>query len=563
MRRSKRSLSRESCEDQRARGLPIVNPDGRRTESLASKRALSVVSGLRRPLATLLLLYPAGALVAGSQLDGVTTAVAALVLAVAHATCVLLPWRPGCLVTGVTCVLVIPIVLQPQLGAAAVVAAVPALPSVAAGLQGMARVTIPDEADERPALSRLGRSVLLALGALSVFAVFVSSSALLCGCGLLGLLLGGAALVAVRRLRGGPLCVDAASASVVVGKPVKARVPVVSRDRLRVHVWLGSVAGGVVVTPERFSLESSSATLTVEVTPSLGGPTVIRVVSVVSDGWGLLCVRQELTVLHIDVIPRARVARRAARVFLEGGGNASGLSTPALSGAVRRFLSSRGGGVEYLSSRLYASGDRATDIDWKHTAKLQTLTVKTYADDSNQSGLLAVNLVVSDAEEADRLVYELLSAALTVAQMSLRCSIASYDEGEVHTLSAPLDGKELVKQALAVGRELVPGPRWSRVLKVVSLHDIALARARLQGVESDAGVGLWEILGLEEQALVGLVGAHPASSILETGRRRYSPGWLVAISNMSHDAEAVATGIRKIERRGVRTLVLNIGSEAS
>ena len=562
MRRSKRSLCRENCEGRRVWGLPIVNPDGRRTESLASKRALSVVSGLRRPLATLLLLYPAGALIAGSQLDGVTTAVAALVLAVAHATCVLLPWRPGCLVTGVTCVLVIPIVLQPQLGAAAVVAAVPALPSVAVGLQGMARVTIPDEADERPALSRLGRSVLLALGALGVFAVFVSSSALLCGCGLLGLLLGGAALVAVRRLRGGPLCVDAASASVVVGKPVKARVLVVSRDGLRVHVWLGSAAGGVVVTPERFSLESSSATLTVEVTPSLGGPTVIRVVSVVSDGWGLLCVRQELTVLHIDVIPRARVARRAARVFLEGGGNAGGLSTPALSGAVRRFLSS-GGGVEYLSSRLYASGDRATDIDWKHTAKLQTLTVKTYADDSNQSGLIAVNLVVSDAEEADRLVYELLSAALTVAQMSLRCSIASYDDGEVHALSAPLDGKELVKQALAVGRELVLGPRWSRVLKVVSLHDIALARERLQGVESDAGVGLREILGLEERALGGLVGAHPASSILETGRRRYSPGWLVAISNMSHDAEAVATGIREIERRGVRTLVLNIGSEAS
>jgi hypothetical protein len=37
----------------------------------------------------------------------------------------------------------------------------------------------------------------------------------------------------------------------------------------------------------------------------------------------------------------------------------------------------------------------------------------------------------------------------------------------------------------------------------------------------------------------------------------------VAISNMSHDAEAVVTGIREMERRGVRTLLLNIGSEAS
>ena len=219
--------------------------------------------------------------------------------------------------------------------------------------------------------------------------------------------------------------------------------------------------------------------------------------------------------------------------------------------------------MEYVSSRLYAPGDTARDIDWKHTAKLQRLTVKTYDDDSNPFGLIAVNLVVSDAEEADRLVYELVSAALTVAQMSLRTAIASYDDGAVHVLSAPLEGKELVKEALAVGRELVSGPRWNRVLKVVGLHDVTRVRARLQDVGSDAGVRLREILGLEEQAVRDLVGTHPARSLLEAGQRRLSPGWCVAISNMSHDAEAVATGIREMERRGVRTLVLNIGSEAS
>ncbi len=561
MRRSKRCLSPGSCEDRRVGGLPRVNPDERRTESLTAIHALSLIPRLRRPAATLLLLYPAVVLVVGSQLDVLTTAIAALVLAGAHAVCVLLPWRPGSLVTSVTCVLVIPIVLQPEQGAAAALAAVPALPSVAAGLQGMARMTIPDRADERPALSRLGRSVLFALVALGVFAVFVSSTTLLYGCGLLGLLLSGGALVGARRLRGGPLRVDAALVSVVVGKPVKAHVPVVSRDAARVHAWLGSAAENVVVTPERFSLESSSVTLMVEVTPSLGGPTVVRVVSVVSDSWGLVCVRQELTVLHVDVIPRARVARRAARVFLEGRGNVRGLSAPALSGAVHRFLSS-GGGVEYVSSRLYAPGDSARDVDWKHTAKLQKLTVKTYADDSNPVGLIAVNLVVSDADEADRLVYELVSAALTVAQMSLRCAIASYDDESVHVLGIPLEGKELVKEALAVGKKLVSGPRWNRVLKVASLHDVARARARLQDVGSDAGARLRELLGLEEQAVRGLVGTHPASSLLAAGQRRFSPGWCVAISNMSHDAEAMATGIREMQRRGVRTIVLNIGSEA-
>ena len=137
------------------------------------------------------------------------------------------------------------------------------------------------------------------------------------------------------------------------------------------------------------------------------------------------------------------------------------------------------------------------------------------------------------------------------------------DDRAVHVLSAPLEERELVKEALAVGRQLVSGPRWSRVLKVVGLHDVARARARLQDVRSDAGVRLREVLGLEEQAVRHLVGAHPASSLLETGQRRFSPGWCVAISNMSHDAEAVVTGIREMERRGVRTLLLNIGSEAS
>ena len=37
----------------------------------------------------------------------------------------------------------------------------------------------------------------------------------------------------------------------------------------------------------------------------------------------------------------------------------------------------------------------------------------------------------------------------------------------------------------------------------------------------------------------------------------------VAVTDVSHDAEAMTTGIRDMQRRGVRTIVLNIGSEAA
>ena len=54
----------------------------------------------------------------------------------------------------------------------------------------------------------------------------------------------------------------------------------------------------------------------------------------------------------------------------------------------------------------------------------------------------------------------------------------------------------------------------------------------------------------------------PLTLALARARRQTTAGWLVVISTLGYDGEAVATQLHAMESKGVRTLLVNAGASS-
>jgi len=500
--------------------------------------------------------YPALLRVAASPFGGVDTAVVSSAIAVAYAALALARWRPGRLLASLFACLTMPYILYPLTGFAGLLSVLPVLPLV---FDALARNAVPGtEARRSPSPTPLASSLALALAGIGLFAAFVGSEVLLASCALVALALGVGSVVALLSLGRERLEATAETVTVVAGHPVQANVRVASSTGL--WGWVRVVDLGVAsrATPEVFRVRPEPASLVLDVTPMLSGPSQARLELVLIDRWGLMSVSRTVPAVSLDVVPRTRGAERVARLFLQGAGGAGGPAGTELSDVVRRFLAGMRG-VEYQSSRLYAPGDRLHDIDWKHTARLERLTTKEYAQDASSSGIIAVSLLASNADEADRLAFELLSAALAVARLAFSARIVAYGRSE-YELTAALGDRALVRESLDVMRRIAIMPVPRRVLRVAGVQRVAGAKARLEGANGPAAARMRELLELEERAVRQVVASNPLTLALARAGRQATAGWFVVISTMSYDGETVATQLHSMESKGVRTLLVNTAS---
>jgi uncharacterized protein (DUF58 family) len=500
--------------------------------------------------------YPALLLVAASPFGGVETAVVSSAIAVVYAALALAKWRPGRLLAALFASLTMPYILYPLTGFTGLLSVLPVLPLM---FDALSHNAVPgNEARRSPSPTPLASSLALALAGVGLFAAFVSSEVLLASCGVVALALGLAVLVSARGLARERLQVAAEPVTAIAGRPVKTRVKV--RTSTGMWGWGRVRDSGIAsqVTPGVFRVGAEPAELDVDVTPLLSGPTQVLLGVVIIDRWGLVAVSRAVAAVSLEVVPRTRGAERVARLFLQGAGGSGGLTGADLSDVVRRFLSGMRG-VEYLSSRLYAAGDGLHDIDWKHTARLERLTTKEYAQDASSSGIIAVSLLASNADEADRLAFELLSAALAVARLAFSARLISYGRTECE-VTASLGDRALVRKSLEVIRRIVVAPVPRRVLRVAGLQNVAGARARLEGASSPAAARMRDLLGLEERAVRRVVESSPLTAALARTRRQAVSGWFVAISTLGYDGEALATQLHAMEAKGMRTLLVNASS---
>ncbi len=503
-------------------------------------------------------IYPAVVLVVLALQDSILQSVTALCLAifvfVAGMTA-----HPRLLIAASSgCFFFIVAAAEPHLGHWSVLAAAPTLVPLLHGFRLMADpATLPYHPGSSFSPTTTGWTLLLGLATLSVLGIAAGSTSLLLGTAAVCAVVAIPTAVWAWRLHGASIVIESEPISLVAGNAAIRDVRVSTPTGVLLALSLDHPIAHV--TPSTMSLGPSGTILTIAVRPLLSGPHKVTASACVADPLGLVATSRNVDLLPLTVVPRARALELAALRFLRGQNESGATMSAAISGALPHLLM-RDSGVEYAGSRLYIPGDELHSIDWKHSAKLQRAVVKRYSSPAQAKGILIVNRTVADEDEADRLAYELLSAALTLAREGLGAAVIAYDSSDDAVAPARvLTGRDLVQHALELTGSLLINRRYRRLLDVRSVQTLMALKARSSAqAETSSTV---RVLEVAEQSLSAAVEAHPLTSALRHTSRDIHPDWCLAMSNMGSDAEALVTGLQRLEKAvGARTLLLDVRS---
>jgi len=272
-------------------------------------------------------------------------------------------------------------------------------------------------------------------------------------------------------------------------------------------------------------------------------------VSVV-DSRGLVRADRVVAPVVLHVIPRAKYAEWLALQYLEQAGTGGGESAVPELHAPRR-------GTDYHDSRSYQPGDELRRVDWKHTVKLNQFTVKEFIEAGGQTAIIGVNLSVANAEEADKLAFDLITTALTLAQEAVPTALAAYNHEQVLLTTAVINPTETLKHSLSLVKSITLTDFGHRLLQPASFTRLRRNMDLLKEVTSQPAQQLLNILDFEYRAIEKAAKNHPATvALLRSTERVPAPATVVMVSRLNHDAEAVMVTTERLSRRGFATLPL-------
>ncbi|UCB42300.1 MAG: DUF58 domain-containing protein [Dehalococcoidales bacterium] len=303
-------------------------------------------------------------------------------------------------------------------------------------------------------------------------------------------------------------------------------------------------------SPTSFKLNGGRTELLLSAVPPLAGPLRPQLQVSVVDSRGLVRANRVVEPIALHVIPRAKYAEWLALRYLEQARTGGGESAVPELQAPRR-------GTEYLDSRSYQPGDELRRMDWKHTVKFNQLTVKEFVEAGGQTAIIGVNLSVADAEEADRLAFDLITTTLTLAQEAVPTALAAYNHEQVLLTTAVIDPTETLKHSLSLVNSITLADFGRRLLQPASFTRLRRNMGLLKEATSQPAQQLLNILDFEYRAIEKAARNHPATvALLRSTERVPAPAAIVTVSRLNHDAEAVMVTTEKLLRRGFTTLPL-------
>lgn len=182
--------------------------------------------------------------------------------------------------------------------------------------------------------------------------------------------------------------------------------------------------------------------------------------------------------------------------------------------------------------------------------KLSQLIVDTYGESGQRSAIIAANLEAGGPAEADRLAFNLITVALTLAREHIPAALAVYDRRRVVLNTGILDNLEVLRQTLSLVRQITATEAEGRHLEPTDVAKIRRNIRQLQQVESEPARRLVEILNFEHQAVEEVARLHPATLALSAVTSRVAaPATIFLVSSLNHDAEAVLLATEKLARR--------------
>ena len=366
---------------------------------------------------------------------------------------------------------------------------------------------------------------------------------------LLGVLL--RILLTIPRL---PLTTNNTKKRVIAGTTGSITLHITNRASTSIHSLINAAVPWIEATPQSLILNKGKTKLDLSFTPPLAGQSCPQLQVSAIDPRGFIQINQLLEPLQLHIIPRAKYAEWLARKYLEQTG--TGVITAAALPPKAIMMPKRG--IEYLDSRTYQPGDQLKDIDWKHTLKLSQLIVKEYTEAGEQAAIIAVNLSVTDAEEADKLAFNLITVALTLARESIPTALAAYNHQAVILSTAITDPSEILRQALSLVREITVVEFAERHLEPTDIAKIRRNITQLKRAESEPARRLLDMLDFENRAIEEAAKNHPATMALSaTTKQTPAPAIIFLVSQLNHDAEAIMTTAEKLSRRKFTTIPID------
>ncbi|MFC2060602.1 DUF58 domain-containing protein [Chloroflexota bacterium] len=345
---------------------------------------------------------------------------------------------------------------------------------------------------------------------------------------------------------GSPLDIPGTWKRIVAGTTIDIPLQVISQVPIRIRCLISPVDSWVTVTPQKFTLNGAKTELNLSIVPPLAGLAHPQLQVSIIDARGFIQVNQLIEPVELQVIPRARYAEWLAMKYLEETG--TGATATAVMPPKAVLAATRGG--EYSESRIYQPGDSLRDIDRKHTMKLSQLIVKEYLDTGGQVAIIAVNLSVTDAEEADKLAFNLITTALTLAHEAIPTVLAIYNHQEVVLATTTMNPREALKRTLSLVKDIISVEFAHRFLQLPDIGKLRRNITQLKQVTSEPGQRLLGMLDFEYRAIEQIAKKHPATLALSQVTDHITPpAMILVVSQLNHDAEALLLISEKLSKR--------------
>lgn len=353
-----------------------------------------------------------------------------------------------------------------------------------------------------------------------------------------------------------PVDIPTVEKRLITGNTASIPVFATNRARFNLHCQLSPSEAWSAISPQKITLGGNRVKLKLTVTPPLAGPLFPRIKISAIDCRGLMRVNQIAQPLELQVIPRARYAEWLAMKYL---GQTGITATTAPSPAEDNLVPTRG--IEYYGSRAFQSGDSLNYIDWKHTLKLKRLIIKEFTGASKHAALIAVNLAVNDAVEADKLSFHLITTALTLARQAIPAALVAYDQEKVILATSVTDPKQILKQTMRLVKDIKIAELTTRCLQPEAMGKLRRNISSLKSAKSEPAQRLLNMLDFKQRAIEQASKNHTATTALSQAIRRVpAPAIILLVSQMNHDAEALLVTTDKLTRQGYTTLRIEEGA---
>lgn len=339
-------------------------------------------------------------------------------------------------------------------------------------------------------------------------------------------------------------------ARIIAGNTAEEKAQLKGKSGVPLFVSLVPTTAWVQIAPSNLMLAASGKSeFSLRFRPPLAGPSKLSVQALAVDPWGLTQVAQVLEPVNLHIIPRVKYARWLANKYLEQ-------TTPGTDSAVSaslsdRFVKAANSGLEYYGSHQFQPGDRWKDMDWKHTYLFGELIVKEFSGLQGRTAVLVADLTAKDAEEADKLSYDFVMAALTFATESLPTALAVYNHQEVLAAMPPMNPREALKKTLSLTEKISRVEPTEKVLQAVELAKLKRAIKQLDQADNNLPLNLSEILKIELKANKKAANSHPSSQALDKIIDTVAPpATLTVVSASSNNNSELVVTLERLKEKG-------------